>query len=102
MAQFGYIMSRLNFYRLTKSGRNTWQVRSETQEVPQFPWTGVGKMILKKLTSMLRNESGNFAIIFAICAFPAIGAASLALDYSNMSRERNMVQHSLDAAALAT
>ena len=59
-------------------------------------------MILKKLTSMLRNESGNFAIIFAICAFPAIGAASLALDYSNMSRERNMVQHSLDAAALAT
>ncbi|MEZ5791111.1 MAG: TadE/TadG family type IV pilus assembly protein [Nitratireductor sp.] len=59
-------------------------------------------MILKKLTSMLRNESGNFAIIFAICAFPAIGAASLALDYSNMSKERNMVQHSLDAAALAT
>ena len=58
-------------------------------------------MILKKLKSLLRNESGNFAIIFAICAFPAVGAASLALDYSNMSRERNMVQHSLDAAALA-
>ncbi|MCB1429433.1 MAG: TadE/TadG family protein [Halioglobus sp.] len=58
--------------------------------------------ILRRYREFLANQSGNFGIIFAICAFPAIGAASLALDYSNMSRERNMVQHSLDAAALAT
>ena len=60
------------------------------------------KSILRRYREFLANQSGNFGIIFAICAFPAIGAASLALDYSNMSRERNMVQHSLDAAALAT
>ena len=56
--------------------------------------------ILRRYREFLANQSGNFGIIFAICAFPAIGAASLALDYSNMSRERNMVQHSLDAGRM--
>ncbi|MFZ1813769.1 MAG: pilus assembly protein TadG-related protein [Rhizobiaceae bacterium] len=59
-------------------------------------------MSLRKLKSLLKNESGNFAIIFAITAFPILGAASLAVDYSNMQQERSHIQQSLDAAALAT
>ncbi|MFZ1813768.1 MAG: pilus assembly protein [Rhizobiaceae bacterium] len=58
--------------------------------------------VLRRVRRYLENESGNFAIIFAVCAFPILGAASLAIDYSNMQRERSYVQHSLDAAALAT
>ena len=39
---------------------------------------------------------------FALTLFPVIGTAALAIDYSNLARERGAVQSSLDAAALAS
>jgi len=59
-------------------------------------------MSLKKFSRFLRDSSGNYAIMFAVAAFPIMGTVALAVDYSNLERHRAAVQHSMDAAALAT
>lgn len=58
--------------------------------------------VLKRLKNFLANESGNYAVIFGVVLFPVIGGIALAVDYSNLSRERSAIQNSLDAASLAT
>ncbi len=58
--------------------------------------------VLSALKSALRNESGNFAMIMGLTAFPLIGVTALAVDYANFERQKSFVQSSLDAAALAT
>lgn len=55
-----------------------------------------------RIAHFLRNSSGNFGVMMGVLAFPVIGAMALAVDYSNVMRERSMAQASLDAAALAT
>ena len=45
----------------------------------------------------LRETAGNYAIMFAIAAFPIMGTISLAIEYSSIQRERSAVQQSLDA-----
>ena len=49
----------------------------------------------------LRDTAGNYAIIFALAAFPIMGTVSLAVEYSSIQRQRGAVQQALDAAALA-
>ena len=49
----------------------------------------------------LKNRSGNFGILLAILLVPIIGAAGLALDYSNALSVKARIQGAADAAALA-
>ncbi|MEM7464097.1 MAG: pilus assembly protein [Pseudomonadota bacterium] len=56
---------------------------------------------LKTTGSFLHNQQGSYGILMGVMAFPLIGMAALALDYSNVMRDRGEVQESLDAAALA-
>ncbi len=58
--------------------------------------------LLRNFKRFLRNEAGNYAIMFGITLFPIVGAVSLAVDYSNIQRHRAAVQDALDAAALAS
>jgi len=59
-------------------------------------------MSIGKFGRFLRDERGNYATIFALTVFPILGAASAAVDYTNLQRHRGAVQNALDAAALAT
>ncbi|MEM5473745.1 pilus assembly protein TadG-related protein [Hoeflea sp. AS60] len=47
------------------------------------------------------NRSGNFGILAAVLLVPVIGAAGLALDYSNALSVKTQIQGAADAAALA-
>jgi hypothetical protein len=49
----------------------------------------------------LTDRSGNFGILLAILLVPVIGAAGLALDYSNALSVKAKIQGAADAAALA-
>jgi hypothetical protein len=49
----------------------------------------------------LADRSGNFGILLAILLVPVIGAAGLALDYSNALSVKTKIQGAADAAALA-
>ncbi len=49
----------------------------------------------------LRDRRGNYGVMMGLLLFPIIGATALAVDYSNISRQRTAMQSSLDAAALA-
>jgi len=57
---------------------------------------------LHGLKNFIQNEAGNYGIIFGLVLFPVIGSVALAVDYSGFSRQKNHVQTSLDAAALAS
>jgi Flp pilus assembly protein TadG len=50
----------------------------------------------------LKDRRGNFAMIFAIAMLPIMGALTVAIDYSEVSRRRQLMLNALDAAALAT
>ena len=50
---------------------------------------------------LFRDNSGNFGILAALLLIPVIGAAGLALDYSNALSIKTKVQGAADAAALA-
>ncbi len=61
--------------------------------------------LLSKLTSGLarfgRNDEGNFAIIFGLLLVPLLSIVSAALDFNTASRDRAILQASLDSASLA-
>jgi hypothetical protein len=50
----------------------------------------------------IKNQDGNAAIIFSVCAIPVMLAAGVAIDFSNLSRTHNRMQVALDTAALAS
>lgn len=50
----------------------------------------------------LRDKSGNFAMLLALAMVPIIGAMALAIDYTEMSRQRQATLNALDAANMAT
>lgn len=54
------------------------------------------------IRSFLRDARGNFAVLTAIAMVPIMGALTLAIDYSEMSRQRQMMINALDAAGIAT
>lgn len=49
----------------------------------------------------ISNTNGNFGIMFALLAVPAIGSIALAVDYAAAVNTRSYIQHSADAAILA-
>ncbi|MBB6222144.1 vWA domain-containing protein [Rhizobium leguminosarum] len=53
------------------------------------------------LRRMLSDRGGNFGIMTAIMAPVLLGAAGLAIDYSNMALSQRQLQESTDSAALA-
>src|SRR5262245_44163319 len=48
------------------------------------------------------DNSGNFAMMTAIAIVPIMGALALAVDYAEMSRQRQDTMNALDAAGIAT
>lgn len=49
-----------------------------------------------------RDERGNYAMLAGICMVPLLGGLALAVDYTEMTRQRQAVQNALDAAGVAT
>jgi Flp pilus assembly protein TadG len=49
----------------------------------------------------VRDNGGNFAILTALAMVPLLGAASVAVDFTNANLEATKLQESLDSAALA-
>ncbi len=49
----------------------------------------------------MRDARGDYAIATAIAIVPILGALALAVDYTEMSRERSIVHNALDAAGIA-
>lgn len=53
------------------------------------------------LYDLLKQKSGNFAIMFALLLVPLVGAVGLAVDYTTASAKRSEMQHATDGAVLA-
>lgn len=49
----------------------------------------------------LEDRRGNFAVATAVAIVPILGALALAIDYSEMSRQRALALNALDAAGIA-
>lgn len=50
---------------------------------------------------LIRDEGGNYTIIFSLLAMPLLLSAGLAVDYTNTLRVKNELQAAADSAALA-
>lgn len=59
---------------------------------------GAKSMIRK----FLKDERGNYAIMTVAAMVPIMGALALAIDYAEISREREATRNALDAAGIAT
>ena len=56
---------------------------------------------MRALRSFLFDRSGQFAIIFGLCAVPVAGAAGLAIDYTKAVNVQTHLQNEVDKLALA-
>ncbi|MBA3446173.1 MAG: TadE/TadG family protein [Pseudaminobacter sp.] len=54
------------------------------------------------IRKFLRDQRGNFAMMMTVAIVPIMGGLALALDYSEITRQRHEVLNALDAAAIAT
>jgi len=54
------------------------------------------------LRKFLRDTRGNFAMLTGIAMVPILGGLALAIDYTDMSRQRQDTLNALDAANMAT
>ena len=54
------------------------------------------------IRKFLNDRRGNFALMTAIAIVPIMGGLALAVDYSEMSRQRQDTMNALDAAGIAT
>lgn len=54
------------------------------------------------LKNFIRNEDGNYAVIFALASLPIFASVGLAVDYSNVTRLKTEMTSSIDAACIAT
>ncbi len=54
------------------------------------------------LRKFIRDRRGNYAMMTSILAVPLLGALGLAVDYAEMSRQRQATLDALDAAGIAT
>jgi Flp pilus assembly protein TadG len=55
--------------------------------------------VLKKF---LKHRGGNFAIMTSIAIIPIMGGLALGIDYTSMSRQKQITLNALDAAGIAT
>ncbi|WP_048648611.1 pilus assembly protein [Nitratireductor soli] len=54
------------------------------------------------LRTFLQDRRGNFAMMTALLMAPVMGVLALAVDYTQMTRQRQMTLNALDAAGIAT
>jgi Flp pilus assembly protein TadG len=54
------------------------------------------------LKRFFRDERGNYAMMFSLALLPIMGAVAIAVDYAEMSRQRQITFNALDAAGVAT
>lgn len=54
------------------------------------------------LKKFIRNEDGNYAVIFALASLPLFASVGLAVDFSNVTRLKSEMTNSIDAACIAT
>lgn len=54
------------------------------------------------LLRFLKDVGGNYALMTALLMVPLLGALALGVDYTEMSRQRQVTLHALDAAGIAT
>ena len=54
------------------------------------------------IRSFFSDERGNYALLTAVAIVPIMGALALAVDYAEMSRQRQETLNALDAAGIAT
>lgn len=62
----------------------------------------LSNMVPALFRRFLKDTAGTYAITFSLMVVPVLGTVALAVDYSNLSKQKSFVQSSLDAAALAT
>ncbi len=62
----------------------------------------LSNMVPALMRRFLKDTAGTYAITFSLMVVPVLGTVALAVDYSNLSKQKGYVQNSLDAAALAT
>jgi Flp pilus assembly protein TadG len=62
----------------------------------------VGKFSMAQHPNFWQDKSGQFALMTAIATVPLIGALALAIDYTEISRQRQNTVNALDAAGIAT
>ena len=55
----------------------------------------------KMLKQFIRNEDGNYAVIFALASLPIFASVGMAVDYSNVTRLKTEMTSSIDAACIA-
>ncbi|MBX3576429.1 MAG: hypothetical protein KF723_04410 [Rhizobiaceae bacterium] len=54
------------------------------------------------MLDFLRDRGGNYAIVSAFAMVPIMGGLAIAVDFGEMSRERQLMVNALDAAGIAT
>jgi Flp pilus assembly protein TadG len=54
------------------------------------------------VSRFLKDAAGNYALMTAVLAVPLLGALALGVDYTEMTRQRNVTLQALDAAGIAT
>ncbi|MGY6710130.1 MAG: pilus assembly protein TadG-related protein [Rhizobiaceae bacterium] len=54
------------------------------------------------LLRFIKDVGGNYALMTALMMVPLLGALALGVDYTEMSRQRQVTLHALDAAGIAT
>ncbi|MBL8579414.1 MAG: TadE/TadG family protein [Mesorhizobium sp.] len=54
------------------------------------------------INRFLRDRRGNYAMLTAIAMLPIMGSVAIAVDYSEMNRQKQITASALDAAGLAT
>lgn len=52
--------------------------------------------------SLLKNRDGNFSVMMVVATIPILGGMALAVDYTNMSRQKSILLNAMDAAGIAT
>lgn len=62
----------------------------------------ITSLIMKFLRELAHDRRGNYTIMLGAAMIPIMGSLALAIDYTEMSRQRQLVLNALDAAGVAT
>ena len=54
------------------------------------------------ILDFLRDRGGNYAMLTGIAMLPIMGSVAIAIDFSEMNRQKQATVNALDAAGLAT
>ena len=54
------------------------------------------------IRKFLRDRGGNYAMLTGLAMLPIMGAMAIAVDFSEMNRQKQATVNALDAAGLAT